>query len=358
MKRFASLLVLAVFAGLAVYFAAASWFAYSSAVQPPAASRRPPPGPAPPGMQWIPGGEFLMGTDDEDAWPDEKPSHIVCVDGFWMDETEVTNRQFRRFVEETGYVTTAETAPTAEEILAQSPPGAQPPPKELLVPGSVVFTPPDRPVTDFRDFSQWFRWTPGANWRHPEGPGSSIEGREDHPVVHVSWFDATEYAKWAGKRLPTEAEWEFAARGGLVGQTYVWGCERPTDDFKVANLWQGRFPHENTARDGYDRTAPVRSFPPNGFGLYDMAGNVWEWCSDWYKRDLHQEQKLGGVCVNPTGPARSDDPLNPYQELRVQKGGSFLCHDSYCARYRPSARHGNSPDTGLSHVGFRCVRDP
>jgi sulfatase modifying factor 1 len=313
------------------------------------------PGDAPPGMVWIPGGEFTMGSDDPDAWVTEKPAHRVRVSGFFIDETETTNAQFRKFVEATYYVTTAEKPPSLEEIMEQSPPGTKPPAKEDLVPGSVVFRPPDGPV-NLKDFRQWHQWTPGASWRHPEGPGSDLEGRDEHPVVHVSWYDAAAYAKWAGKRLPTEAEWERAARGGLDGKNYVWGDERPTDQIIHANIWQGKFPHENLAKDGYPRTAPVKSFKPNGYGLYDMAGNVWEWCSDWYRPDEYRIRVgQGRKIVNPQGPEKSFDPAQPQSPLRAQKGGSFLCHDSYCARYRPSARHGNTPDTGMSHVGFRCA---
>jgi formylglycine-generating enzyme required for sulfatase activity len=308
----------------------------------------------PAGMRWVPGGEFTMGSDSELAWPDEKPAHRVRVDGFWMDETEVTNAQFRAFVEATGYVTTAEKPPDAGELLKQLPPGTPPPPPESLVPGSLVFTPTAGPVR-LDDYSQWWKWTPGASWRHPEGPGSGLNGKDDHPVVHVSWDDAVAYAKWAGKRLPTEAEWEFAARGGLDGKTYVWGDEPFSEDKPQANIWQGEFPYHNTAKDGYERTAPVKSYPPNGYGLYDMAGNAWEWCADWYARDLYRQRAGRGVVVNPTGPERSDDPAHPFEPRRVQKGGSFLCCDQYCSRYRPGARHGCSPDTGMSHVGFRCV---
>jgi formylglycine-generating enzyme required for sulfatase activity len=314
--------------------------------------------PAPPGMVWIPGGEFTMGSDDELAWPDEKPAHRVRVTGFWMDETEVTNAQFKAFVAATGYVTTAEKPVDLAEILRQSPPGTPPPPNEKLVPGSLVFVGTGGPVgiVGREVHRQWWKWTPGACWRHPEGPGSTIEGKDDHPVVHVSWHDAVAYAKWAGKRLPTEAEWEFAARGGLDGKPYVWGDEKPSDTALFANLWQGEFPHKNTARDGYQRTAPVKSFAANGYGLYDMAGNVWEWCSDWYQIDLYRHRAGKGVIVNPAGPPKSFDPRQPYTPLRCQKGGSFLCNDSYCTRYRPSARHGCTPDTGMSHVGFRCVK--
>ncbi len=312
---------------------------------------------APSGMVWIPGGEFTMGTDSDLGRAEEKPAHRVHVDAFWMDETDVTNAQFRKFVEATGYVTTAEKPVDVEEILRQSPPGTPPPAKEMLVPGSLVFRPTAGPVK-LDDFSQWWKWTPGACWRHPEGPESNLDGKDDHPVVHVSWDDAVAYAKWAGKRLPTEAEWEFAARGGLEGKPYVWGDEKPTDTAIHANIWQGEFPYKNTALDGYERTSPVKAFQPNGYGLYDMSGNVWQWCSDWYQRDLYRERAGKGLIVSPTGPERSSDSMRPLMPQRVQRGGSFLCNDGYCSRYRPSARHGSSPDTGMSHVGFRCVKTP
>jgi formylglycine-generating enzyme len=315
---------------------------------------------APPGMVWIPGGEFTMGTDSDLGKPDEKPAHRVCVDGFWMDETDVSNAEFGRFVEATGYVTTAEKPVDADEILRQSPPGTPRPPKENLAPGSLVFVGTSGPVPlESPDaHRRWWKWTPGANWRHPQGPASGIDGMDDHPVVQVSWFDAMAYAEWAGKRLPTEAEWEFAARGGLDAKPYVWGNDRPTDTNIHANIWQGDFPYRNTAADGYERTSPVRAFPPNGFGLYDMAGNVWQWCSDWYQIDLYRQRADKAVSINPAGPAKSFDPRQPYTPLRAQKGGSFLCCDSYCTRYRPAARHGCSPDTGMSHIGFRCVESP
>lgn len=306
--------------------------------------------PTPPkGMIWIPGGEFTMGTDLDLGWPDEKPAHRAKVDGFFMDEYEVANAQFREFVEATGYVTTAEKPVDVEAILKQSPPGTAPPPAENLVPGSLVFTPP------LKDHDAWWKWVPGTCWKHPEGPESNLDGKDAHPVVHVSWDDANAYAKWAGKRLPTEAEWEFAARGGLDKKTYTWGDERPSDNHKLANIWQGEFPHKNTALDGFAGTAPAKSFPPNGYGLYDMSGNVWEWCSDWYDSDLYRKSSGKGIRVNPAGPDRSSNPARPYTPERSQRGGSFLCNDSYCSRYRPSARHGCSPDTGMSHVGFRCV---
>jgi formylglycine-generating enzyme required for sulfatase activity len=316
-----------------------------------------PQGQAPPGMVWVSGGEFTMGTDSETGWPEEKPAHRARVDGFWIDEHEVTNAQFRAFVAATRYVTTAERVPRLDDVMAQLPPGSPMPPKENLVPGSLVFTPPTGRV-DLTDFSQWWAWSPGADWRHPSGPASSIAGNDDHPVVQVSWDDAVAYSQWAGKRLPTEAEWEFAARGGLDGRHYVWGDEPPSDRRIRANIWQGEFPQENRALDGFAATAPVKSFPPNGYGLYDMAGNVWEWCADWYQADLYRARAGRGVIVNPHGPERSSDRARPFMPMRVQRGGSFLCNDSYCARYRPSARHGCSPDTGMSHVGFRCVVAP
>ncbi|MGQ0635644.1 MAG: formylglycine-generating enzyme family protein [Planctomycetaceae bacterium] len=315
--------------------------------------RSPKNGPA--GMIWVPGGEFQMGTDAEIGWPDEKPAHRVRVDGFWMDETEVTNGQFRAFVEATGYVTTAEKPPDRDEIMAQLPPGTPVPDAAQLVPGSLVFSPPDGAV-DLNDFTQWWRWVAGAGWSSPRGPNSDIAGRDDYPVVHVSWDDAVAYAAWAGKRLPTEAEWEFAARGGLKSKPYVWGDEPPTDSNIRANLWQGDFPHDNRTVDGYYGAAPVRTFPPNGYRLYDMAGNVWEWCSDWYDRELYRRRVGFALTVNPRGPEKSYDPQRPFTPQRVQKGGSFLCNDSYCSRYRPSARHGSSADTGMSHVGFRCAK--
>jgi formylglycine-generating enzyme len=339
MKRTLALLAAGLAGFAAAYAATSHWNAPRS---------------GPPGMAWIPGGEFVMGSDEESAWPEEGPAHRVRVGGFWMDRTEVTNAQFRAFVEATGYVTTAEKTPTLEEIMSQVPPGTPPPPSDKLVPGSMVFTPPAGEV-DLRDFSQWWAWVPGADWRHPEGPVSSIASLDDHPVVHVSWDDAVAYARWAGKRLPTEAEWEFAARGRLDRKTYVWGNQRPSDEQIFANIWQGEFPHHNTAADGFVTTAPVGSFRPNGYGLYHMAGNVWEWCADWYQRDLYQERASAGTVDNPTGPEQSSDPTRPFERLRVHRGGSFLCNDSYCSRYRPSARHGNSPDTGMSHLGFRCV---
>jgi sulfatase modifying factor 1 len=315
---------------------------------------------APPGMVWVPAGEFTMGWDGPDGRPDERPAHRVYLDGFWIDATEVTNAQFRAFVEATGYVTTAERAVDWEELRKQVPEGTPKPPDEVLAPGSLVFTPPSHAV-DTRDYTQWWSWTHGADWRHPEGPGSTIDGRDDHPVVHVSWDDAVAYCQWAGKRLPTEAEWERAARFGQDGQRFVWGDELTPDGRHMANIWQGTFPHRNAADDQFVRTAPVRSFPPNQLGLYDMAGNVWEWTADQFRPDEYARRVAegeGGRCVNPTGAESTADPRNPHApDSRVQKGGSFLCHASYCSSYRPSAKMATPPDTGMSHLGFRCVSD-
>lgn len=311
-------------------------------------------------MVWIPGGEFEMGSRDPLAREDERPTHRVRVRSIWMDATEVTNAQFDAFVQATGYVTVAERPDDWEELQRHLPPGTPKPPEDVFLPGSLAFTPPDHPVA-LHDATRWWSWMPGANWRHPEGPGSGIVGREDHPVVHVAYEDAIAYCDWAGKRLPTEAEWERAARGGLLSKVNVWGDE-PVDPTRC-NIWTGQFPHANTAVDGFAGTAPVRSFPPNAFGLYDMAGNVWEWCSDLYHPMTYRDRAVlidsGGSIEDPKGPARSFDPRNPYEpEIRVIRGGSFLCSDSYCASYRPSARMATSSDTSLSHTGFRCVLDP
>ena len=303
--------------------------------------------PAPADMVWIPGGEFSMGSEH---FPDAQPVHRVAVDGFWMDVTEVTNAQWKRFVDATGYVTVAERVPRAEDY-----PGAMP---ENLVAGSVVFAPPSTEVP-LDDHLRWWSYVAGADWRHPEGPATSIDGRMDHPVVHVAWEDVQAYAAWAGKRIPTEAEWEFAARGGLDGKDYTWGDDfRPHGKF-MANTFQGHFPDHNTGEDGFVNTAPVKTFPPNGYGLYGMAGNVWEWVSDWYRPDYFARlAAAGSVTHDPKGPADSMDPSQPGVAKRVQKGGSFLCTDQYCSRYMPSGRGKGEPDTGTNHTGFRCVRDP
>ena len=319
----------------------------------------PPAEDAPEGMVWIPAGVYTRGSIDPMANQVEQPLHQVQVDGFWMDATEVTNAQFQKFVEDTGYKTVAERPPTMEEIMQQMPPGSPQPDPALLVAASMVFTPPNHAV-DLNRYEMWWSWVPGACWNHPEGPDSDLQGRENHPVVHVCFDDAVAYAKWAGKRLPTEAEWEYAARGGLASKPFVWGDEPLSETQPQANIWQGSFPYMNSNADGFTRTAPVKSFAKNGFGLYDMSGNVWEWCSDWYRPDTYARIKMTGVGIadNPMGPDKSYDPTEPYAPKRVLRGGSFLCNDSYCSAYRPSARRGQSTDTGMSHLGFRCVITP
>lgn len=304
------------------------------------------PGPAPDGMVWIPGGEFWMGAED---FPDAKPWHRVYVDGFWMDKTEVTNAQFEKFVKATGYVTVAERTPRAEEF-----PGAPP---ENLVAGAVVFSPPDHPVPLKSHFA-WWGYVKGANWRHPEGPQSGIKDRGNYPVVHIAYEDALAYAKWVGKRLPTEAEFEFAQRGGLDRKLYAWGDEfKPNGKF-MANTFQGHFPDKNTKEDGYERAAPVTSFPPNGYGLYEMSGNVWEWTSDWYRHDYYRTLAAkGGTARNPQGPPDSMDPSEPGVAKKAHRGGSFLCTDQYCARYIVGGRGKGEPSTGTNHLGFRLVRE-
>jgi formylglycine-generating enzyme len=306
-------------------------------------------------MVWIPAGQFFMGTNDSHSRQDESPRHPVAVDGFWMDAHEVTNAQFAQFVKATGYVTTAERKPDWQELKQQLPPDTPKPPDSVLVAGSLVFVPPAHAVP-LQNVSQLWRWTSGADWQHPEGPGSSLKGKANWPVVHVSWDDAIAYARWAGKRLPTEAEWEWAARGGLQKATYPWGNEPIEAGQPKANTWQGEFPHLNTKRDGFTGAAPVQSFPANGYGLYDMAGNVWEWCADLYHADYYRISSQAASVRNPKGPDQSFDPDEPWVAKRVQRGGSFLCHDSYCSSYRVSARMKSSPDTGLSHTGFRCVK--
>ena len=300
-------------------------------------------------MIWIEGGEFAMGS--EEFYPDEAPVRRVVVEGFWMDPHQVTNERFARFVDETGYVTEAEAAPDGAMY-----PGARP---EDLVPGAVVFTMPPGPV-HLGDFTQWWAWTHGADWRHPTGPDSSIEGHADHPVVHVSYGDAKAYCDWAGTELPTEAEWEYAARGGLDGARFTWGDHDPQETEPLANTWQGRFPFENTELDGWTRTAPVGSYPPNGYGLFDMAGNVWEWTDEWYTAT---HATSGPTCCGPAnlrGATREEsfDPAQPDIQIprKVVKGGSHLCTPQYCYRYRPAARQPQMVDTSMSHLGFRTIR--
>ena len=322
---------------------------------------------APQGMVLIPGGEFNMGSEASFAFPNEKPVHRVKVAPFFLDVHPVTNAEFAKFVEATAYKTVAERSVDWEEMKKQVPPGTPKPPDEVLQPGSLVFRQTSGPVS-LRDMSQWWVWTTGASWKHPNGPVSSNKGRENHPVVQVAWEDAQAYAKWAGKRLPTEAEWEFAARGGHDGWRFAWGDQENPDGKIMVNRWTGDFPYRNDSKDGFVGTSPTGSFSPNGYGLYDMGGNVWNWCSDLYRADTFAERvDANAVCCDPKGPPSAvgekpmpndpSPPTVPGAERRVIKGGSFLCHPSYCESYRPSARRGTSPDTGSSHVGFRCAID-
>ena len=305
------------------------------------------------GMIRIPGGTLQMGGDNEQADPNEFPKHPVPIAPFWMDETEVTNTQFLEFVEATGYITVAERAITWEEIRETLPPGTPKPPEDVLQPGALVFFPTEQPVP-LSDPSRWWRWILGANWRHPEGPDSDIADKMDHPVVQIAWEDAMAYATWAGKRLPTEAEWEWAARGGQAQTIYPWGNDAPDSGSPKANFWQGMFPYDNTLKDKFYTTAPVKSFPPNGYGLYDMSGNVWEWCSDWLDVGFYSSPEA--TLANTPGPSQSYNPTMPFLQEKVLRGGSFLCNDDYCSGYRNSRRMGSSPDTGLNHTGFRCVK--
>jgi formylglycine-generating enzyme len=301
-------------------------------------------------MLWIPGGTFRMGSND--FYPEERPIRAAEVGGFWMDSETVTNAEFARFVDATNYVTLAERPLDPAEF-----PGAPP---ENLVPGSMVFQKASGPV-DLSNNANWWAWVPGTSWKHPLGPGSSLDGLEHHPVVHVAFDDAASYARWAGKDLPTEAEWEFAARGGLDGQAFTWGDEHVPDGRPMANSWQGEFPWQNSLDDGYEGTAPVGSFPANGYGLHDMAGNVWEWTSDWY--DSRPAAEADRPCCAPGGgrgavaPKHSYDPHQPQFKIprRVVKGGSHLCAPNYCFRYRPAARQPQMIDTSMNHIGFRCI---
>jgi len=308
-------------------------------------------------MAWIPGGEFSMGSESSadslcdvpGVTRDAQPIHRVVVDGFWMDVTEVTNQAFSAFVEATGYVTIAERVPDPRDF-----PGAPP---ELLVPGSAVFHPPNQPV-DLRNALAWWRYVPGADWRRPAGPGSSLVGRGRHPVIHIAYADAEAYAAWAGRRLPTEAEWEFAARGGQAGRLYAWGDELQPGGVHHANLHQGRFPIQDAAVDGFAGAAPVASFAPNAYGLHDMAGNVWEWVSDWYRPDYYATLAAAGrMALNPKGPDNAFDPGEPGAMKRVQRGGSFLCTSQYCSRYLVGTRGKSEISTASDHVGFRTVKD-
>jgi formylglycine-generating enzyme len=297
-------------------------------------------------MVRIPGGEFLMGS--EAFYPEEAPVHRVAVDSFWIDEHPVTVAEYRRFVKTTGHLTGAELAPDPDDY-----PDADP---ELLVPGSLVFRPSVGPV-DLRDFRNWWEWTPGALWRRPEGPESNVGGREQHPVVHIAYTDALAYARWAGKELPTEAEWEYAARGDLEQKVFAWGDEFAPRGRMMANTWQGEFPWQNLLSDGFEFTSPIKRFPANGYGLYDMTGNVWEWTSDWFTPQHSGD--LDKPCCVPRNPrADSDEQSRAHGEAiprKVIKGGSHLCAPNYCLRYRPAARQAEAIDTSTSHIGFRCV---
>lgn len=304
-------------------------------------------------MVWIPDGEFIMGGNSNEARFDEFPRNKIKLDGFWMDKTEVTNAQFKEFIDSTGYITDAEKNIDWELMKKELPKDTPKPHDSSLMPSSLVFKQPQHHI-NLNNFGAWWQFIKGANWRQPEGKNSSLENKENHPVVHVSWNDAVAYAKWAGKRLPTEAEWEYATRGGKENTIYPWGNE--IVDAGKANYWTGEFPSKNTQKDGFFTTAPVQSFPPNNYGLYDMAGNVWEWCSDWYHAHYYKSLE-NDIPKNPKGPLKSYDPMEPNIPKKVLRGGSFLCNDNYCSGYRNSARMKSSPSTGLSHTGFRCVAD-
>ncbi|WP_142785776.1 formylglycine-generating enzyme family protein [Changchengzhania lutea] len=312
---------------------------------------------APNGMVWIPGGTFNQGAvpQDDTAMTHEKPAHAVRVDGFFMDMTEVTNAEFSKFVQATGYITTAEQGIIWEDMKQQLPLGTPKPHDSILQPGSLTFKKVKSAVPNLFDYSQWWHWSIGASWKHPQGDGSSIEGKDNYPVVHISFEDAEAYCIWAGRRLPTEAEWEYAARAGKYDAIYFWG----NDDSllsKMANTWEGEFPLNNTTMDGYERLAPVKSYPANGFGLFDMAGNVWEWTNDWYHVNYYKElSNMGSTVVNPQGAGEAYNPNNPYIQEKIIKGGSFLCSASYCASYRVSSKMGTDTKSSLEHLGFRTV---
>tara|TARA_B100000676_G_scaffold71433_1_gene71318 strand:+ start:3730 stop:4737 length:1008 start_codon:yes stop_codon:yes gene_type:complete len=305
------------------------------------------------GMVLIKGDTFLMGSNDSEGHPDERPMHEVKINSFWIDITEVTNLQFKEFVDATGYVTTAEMKPDWNELKKDLPPNTPKPDESLLVPASLVFKKNEN-ITNLNNHTQWWNWVKGANWRHPGGEGTSIDGKDNHPVIHVSWFDAMAYAEWKGRRLPTEAEWEFASRGGLKNNKYSWGNDPNLS--KYANTWEGTFPKNNIKIDGFESTSPVKSYPPNNYGLYDMSGNVWEWCSDLYNFNYYSTLS-NTIADNPKGPEKSFDPNEPYSEKRVVRGGSYLCSKSYCTGYRNSMRMKSTPDTGSMHTGFRTVKD-
>lgn len=311
---------------------------------------------APKGMAWIPGGTFSMGginpsgmkDGGHEPMDDARPVHRVYVDGFFMDKTEVTNAEYAAFVRATGYKTVAEQKPTEKEF-----PGVPP---ENLVAGSVVFTPPKEKVS-LDNHLQWWSYINGTDWRHPLGPGSDCNGRQDYPVVQVAWEDAVAYAKWCGKRLPTEAEWEFAARGGRAGELYPWGNQLQPDGRWMANIFQGSFPDKDAAEDGVTGLGPVKKYPPNAYGLFDLAGNAWEWCADWYRPDYYRQLPADAVSRNPRGPRDAFDPDEPGEKKKVQRGGSFLCTDQYCTRYIIGSRGKGEYRSATNHVGFRCVKD-
>ena len=306
------------------------------------------------GMVWIPAGTFSMGGDSDQARQDEFPKHDVKLNGFFMDATEVTNAQFAKFVAETGYITTAEKDINWEDLKKQLPSDTPKPEPEILKAASLVFVPTDGEV-NLQDYSQWWSWSHGANWNHPKGKDSDIVGKENLPVIHISWDDANAYSKWAGKRLPTEAEWEYASRGGLTKSIYAWGNEKVDEGKMHCNYFQGNFPYKNEGSDGFSGSSPVKSFEPNGYGLFDMGGNVWEWCSDNYNNTYYDSFKNIKVAINPKGPIKSYDPDEPLVAKKVMRGGSFLCNESYCSGYRVSARMKSSSDSSMEHLGFRCV---
>ncbi|MDW3193315.1 MAG: formylglycine-generating enzyme family protein [Cytophagales bacterium] len=311
---------------------------------------------APEGMILIPEGNFMLGGKTDDAYWNELPAHEVQVASFLMDATEVTNREYKAFVDATGYQTVAERDVDWEEIKKQLPPGVEKPHDSLLRAGSLVFQ-ATKGAVNLNDYTQWWQWTVGANWQHPEGPRSDINDRMNHPVVHIAYEDAQAYAEWIGKRLPTEAEWEWAAMGGTKDAKYPWGNDPADKATDKANFWQGSFPYEDRKLDGYGSTAPVKSYSPNGYGLYDMAGNVWELCADKYDVSWFSKQAQQKEIINPQGSPRFNDPTEPGTSKHVARGGSFLCNDSYCSGYRTSRRMGTSMDSGLNHTGFRCVVD-
>ena len=306
-------------------------------------------------MVLIPGGTYNRGGNSHQSSSNEFPVHKVKVDSFYMDVHEVTNQQFLDFVNATGYITTAEKPLNWNELKKQLPKNTPKPSNEFLLPGSLVFKKTEGPVSLLNE-SQWWSWVQGANWKHPEGPNSDIKNKMNHPVIHVSWYDAFEYAKWAGKRLPTEAEWEYAARGGNKNPIYPWGNDLIKNSSKKANFWQGNFPYLNTIEDGFEYSSPVKSYDPNNYGLYDLGGNVWEWCYDLYNENAYKIESIKDLCINPKGPKISYDSNVPLVVKRVIRGGSFLCNDSYCTGYRVSRRMSTSEDTGLNHTGFRCVK--